>query len=319
MTTTVGPLKNRIKLAFATDSRGFRSSHEILRWATPGRSGRWGRLEVTGFAPAADYVVVVTSFPRGTLYRLIPPCRRIYVRGEPTAYLPQWPISRWNRWTEISSLFEPAMIVDHASQRRPAYASWHLGLDYDALKTLAVPDKTKALSCVVSNKSFLPGHRRRLQFVERLCRELPAEIDLYGRGLDAERFAGSYRGPLESRRPSPIGRECKLDGLLDYRYSLCLENACEENYYTEKIVDAWLCWSVPIYSGCPNLADYFPAESFIALDIDDPVAVNRVVEQIAEPPSARTIGAIAEARRLALDVYGLLPMLDSVLRGDIAQ
>lgn len=309
--------ETRLKLAFATDSRGFRELYEVLRWATPGRSGRWGCLEVTPFAAAADYVVVITRLPSGVPYRCIPPWKRIYVRGEPTAYLPDWPLSRWRRWAQVASLFEPARIIDHATQRRPACASWHLGFDYDALKALAPPRKTRRLSCIVSSKSMLPGHRARLRFVERLCAAAAAgaDFDLYGRGLDAGRFGRCHRGALAGRGGSPIGAACKLDGLLDYRYSLCLENAREQNYYTEKIVDAWLSWCVPIYSGCPNLGDYFPADSFVPIDVDDPDAPGRVLRQIAEEPSEQTMRAVAEARRLALDVYGLLPTLDAELRG----
>ena len=30
---------------------------------------------------------------------------------------------------------------------------------------------------------------------------------------------------------------------------------------SEKIADCFLAWTMPIYYGCPRIAEYFPAES----------------------------------------------------------
>jgi hypothetical protein len=64
-----------------------------------------------------------------------------------------------------------------------------------------------------------------------------------------------------------------------------------------------LSWTVPIYHGCPNLADYYPRESFVAIDITEPGAVDEVVRRSREPVDAVTMAAIAEARSLALNRY----------------
>ena len=49
----------------------------------------------------------------------------------------------------------------------------------------------------------------------------------------------------------------KADGLAPYRYSVVIENVRERNYFTEKLIDALLCGTVPIYWGCPNIGDFF--------------------------------------------------------------
>jgi hypothetical protein len=48
------------------------------------------------------------------------------------------------------------------------------------------------------------------------------------------------------------------------RFSYCYENVCDlSNYITEKIFDAFLSGSVPIYWGADNVTEHIPEECFI--------------------------------------------------------
>ena len=38
-------------------------------------------------------------------------------------------------------------------------------------------------------------------------------------------------------------------------FSICVENSSNRGYHTEKIIDAFLSKTVPIYWGCPNLEE----------------------------------------------------------------
>ena len=49
----------------------------------------------------------------------------------------------------------------------------------------------------------------------------------------------------------------KEDGLKSYKYSIIIENSSEVNYFTEKLIDACLLETVPIYWGAPNISEYF--------------------------------------------------------------
>jgi hypothetical protein len=40
-------------------------------------------------------------------------------------------------------------------------------------------------------------------------------------------------------------------------FHIAIENTQNNNYFTEKIIDAFLTKTIPIYWGCPNLNDYF--------------------------------------------------------------
>ena len=100
-----------------------------------------------------------------------------------------------------------------------------------------VYDKTKNVSCISSNKSFLEGHRKRLTFVNHILQNYRSNVDVFGMGFN----------PI-------VG---KIEGLKDYRFSVAIENTFGNNECTEKLSDCFLTGTVPIYYGCPNLGSYF--------------------------------------------------------------
>jgi hypothetical protein len=51
--------------------------------------------------------------------------------------------------------------------------------------------------------------------------------------------------------------------LFDSMFSICIENSSEENYFTEKIIDAFRSFTVPIYYGCKNIRDYFDPDGIL--------------------------------------------------------
>ncbi|TMM55444.1 glycosyltransferase family 10 domain-containing protein [Sulfitobacter sabulilitoris] len=95
--------------------------------------------------------------------------------------------------------------------------------------------KSKGVSLIASAKRDQVGHVLRHDLVERIkAQEL--DVDILGRGY------------------APFAN--KSDGLAPYRYSVVIENVRERNYFTEKLMDALLCDTVPIYWGCPNIGDF---------------------------------------------------------------
>jgi hypothetical protein len=60
-------------------------------------------------------------------------------------------------------------------------------------------------------------------------------------------------------RTDPDWPTKKIEALTDYRFTIAFENEEHVGYTTEKIVDAWLAGSVPIYWGNPAIeADFAP-------------------------------------------------------------
>jgi hypothetical protein len=128
-----------------------------------------------------------------------------------------------------------------------------------------------------------------LSFLSRLAAHV--DFDLYGRGF------------------APIPD--KWDALAGYRYSVAVENFVNPYYWTEKLSDCFLAWTMPIYYGCTNITDYFPAESLVQVDIDDPEAPAKIREAVRSNAWIRNREAIAHARDLVLHRYQLFAFMSA--------
>ena len=102
--------------------------------------------------------------------------------------------------------------------------------------------KTKLVSMISSNKDMVPGHRKRLEFVNKFRNQ----VDLYGRGFrDLSR---------------------KEDGMKDYMFSISVENAVYDTYFTEKLTDCFATGTIPVFYGCKGVTEYFNEDGIIFLD-----------------------------------------------------
>ena len=104
-------------------------------------------------------------------------------------------------------------------------------------------EKTAMISLVASEKRDSEGHKLRHAIAAWTEKNDRVDVALMGRGYQ----------PFEA----------KSDGLAPYRYSVVIENVRETNYFSEKLVDAVLCDTVPIYWGCPNLDDFVDTTGII--------------------------------------------------------
>jgi hypothetical protein len=89
-----------------------------------------------------------------------------------------------------------------------------------------------------------PGHDFRLAWVDRL----KDKVDVFGRGLRT------------------MAR--KEEALCDYMFSVTIENDQYETYWTEKILDCFVCGTVPVYHGAPDVGNYFNMDGVIILKDD---------------------------------------------------
>ncbi|NQU45012.1 hypothetical protein HQ520_17130 [bacterium] len=168
---------------------------------------------------------------------------------------------------------------------------WYVNRDYDTLKKMAIPDKSRNLSCVASSETNRVGKLRRVQFLQALGREV--DFDLFGQGFSS--------------------LVDKWDGVAPYRYSLAIENHSGPWYWTEKLSDCFLAWTMPIYYGCMNLAEFFPPESYIQIDIQSADAIDQVKEALRSDKWIRNRNAIAYARELVLERHQFFPYVASLV------
>ncbi|MEX0282991.1 MAG: hypothetical protein AB3N23_00115 [Paracoccaceae bacterium] len=108
-------------------------------------------------------------------------------------------------------------------------------------------EKTRLMSVIASAKRSQPGHYPRHSTIAWALEN----------GMDLDALGGGYK-PFEHKR----------DGLAPYMYSVVIENVREENYFTEKLIDAILCDTVPIYWGCPNIADFLDTGGLILCETE---------------------------------------------------
>lgn len=143
--------------------------------------------------------------------------------------------------------------------------------------------KGRDLSLIASAKRDHPGHKLRHRIAEHLQQQMP-QAEILGQGYQPFR--------------------AKSDGLAPYRYSVVIENVQEPNYFSEKLVDAILCETVPIYWGCPNIADYFPGEGMIVCK--DQAEIEAALQQVSAEDYARRLPALKRLQDQAA-YYGDLP------------
>lgn len=189
---------------------------------------------------------------------------------------------------------------DPRSITAPPVLDWWIQRSYDELLTLAIPRKTEGVSAIASTKVAIEGHRKRFDFVNLLEQEFP-EIQVFGQG-----------------RMRELGD--KWDGLAPFKYSVAIENSSKADYWSEKIADCFLTYTVPLYFGANNIDEYFPRESYIWLPLDDTKkALATITDTLANDDWESRLPALREARRRILDNYSFGAQILGRIRSERGQ
>ena len=211
-----------------------------------------------------------------------------------------WP-GRGTR-ARVSVILAEPRAIHGAYHRRMARAArrFHRVLTYDETLLARLPnaiffpygstwvpdwrarDLTKHAMCslIASAKQSQPGHALRHALAERVRAEA-LDVAVMGRGY------------------APFAT--KAEGLAPYRYSVVIENVRERNCFTEKLVDAVLCRTVPIYWGCPNIGDFMDTSGMILCDGED--ALHDALLTMSEDDYAARLPGLLAARAAA-EAYG---------------
>jgi len=257
------------------------SPHQLLKKyskQTPNEAGIWKNIMGVSNIAEADYYIVLENSSIKTHQD-----KTIFVKREPDIINPIHPKYKH------TITFNDDNTGIH----------WWINKTYDELKNMKYPNKTKIISCVASSK-----HSHRAKYIRRLMTG-DSLVDLYGRGHDAKHYGVNYKGPLN------YDGNCKLKGMLDYEYSLVLENSQQNNYFTEKLADAYLSWSMPIYWGCPNIANFFPETSYHSIDINHKNPIEEINEIINKPVD---IEALAISRNYILDRFNIWEIISQKIQ-----
>ena len=138
-------------------------------------------------------------------------------------------------------------------------------------------DKKFKVSFIKSNKNNLPGHILRNNILDVISKK--REYEFY----------------------YPSWLETKIELFTDSSHHITIENSQNKNYFTEKLIDCFMSYTIPIYWGCPNISDYFNPDGIIFFENED--KLDDILNNLSETDYSSRIKAIEENYKIAYEKY----------------
>lgn len=259
---------------------------------TPGLSRNWGKynFEINNSCTTCDYWIIVED---------VSVIEKVQVPVGNTILITTEEITSKFYNSEYLKQFEKiitsrADINGNHVIKTYYLQGWFIKKSFDFLNGLITLPKHKCLSVISSDLTHLDGHKQRFAFVNKLIGHFKDKIDAYGRGFNQI--------------------QDKWDALAPYKYSVAIENSSIKNYFTEKIRDCYLCHTMPIYYGCPNVDDFFSSESYISIDIQDfKKSIQTIERAIDENFYEKALSSIILSKSKVLFEHQFFPHLTSIL------
>ena len=251
---------------------------------TPNKSFQWNDITFTEEeVEECDYLVVL-DYPGKDVNVRVNPDNIIHLSLEPCNEY-----SKYRHYANKKSKHVYSHLVKPNSIQSHGALPWHIDKDYDYLKALKPSslEKEDVITWVTSNQRGSIGHQKRMAFFDAI-EHLPY-MRMYGRGIK----------PIDS----------KWDVLQNSKYAIAYENFDIDYYWTEKISDCFLTYTVPIYVGSKSISQYFPEGSYIQIDPNDKHIETFFSELLQSNRFELALDAVTQARNLVLDEYQLFPFL----------
>lgn len=139
----------------------------------------------------------------------------------------------------------------------------------------------KWCSFILSEKQSAPGHKLRHRILP-LVKEYG--VDIFGRGIN------------------PFDSKAKI--LNEYYYTIVVESCQLDSYFSEKLIDAFLTCTVPVYWGCPTINNFFEKDGIITFET--PSELKAILDVLYEnyAPYGSRIDSIMENLHIA-DNYSI--------------
>lgn len=158
--------------------------------------------------------------------------------------------------------------------------------DVEWLRKLKVPRKNDKISMICSDQQWTSSHKLRFRFAQSLKQHFGSRLDWFGNGINSI--------------------DEKWDGLAPYSYTIVLENQAQSGVITEKLTDAYLAYSFPLYWGSNDAASIFGHESFESLNAFDVKGSIEVIEKAIRTPHELRVSALTSAREVVLTDFHFL-------------
>jgi hypothetical protein len=170
------------------------------------------------------------------------------------------------KWEKVRSLKDALRILRHGLRKR-------LSTTYQSCKRLQLHDARIDLLHALGSKG---------------------NVDVFGRGWDDTSNMPPYLVAKLATIRSAFKGPCddKHELLSRYKYTIAYENTAYPGYVTEKVIDAIVASSVPVYMGAPDIVKQLPAAAFIdARALGSPEAIAARMEQMSEAEALAIIHA----------------------------
>ena len=262
---------------------------------TPEWDGVWDNIKFT-FDPIeyCDYLIVLTRPPYDISVKC-PQGNAWLVSFEPPTTFHKFHLKSYKYFDKIFTQHNRKIHQNHIHIQ--GGLPWQINKSYKELIDLPPgTGKANKVSTIVSDLNWMKGHEVRLNFINYL-KKTGFDLDFFGRGVN----------PIDD----------KFEALYPYKYSIAFENSSYNHYWTEKISDCFLSWTMPIYWGSPNILNYFPKESLMIVDPGKPEKSLNIIEKAIEGNLwKKNLGAIEEARNRVLNKYQFFPHLVNQIKNN---
>jgi hypothetical protein len=160
-------------------------------------------------------------------------------------------------------------------------------------------EKDFSVSMVVGWKRSAPGHRLRHEiWQQQSAIAVPRRF-----------FRSKYSGP--GPVDAPILGESKLP-LFTSQFHVTIENSQQGYYFTEKVMDCFRTRTVPLYWGCPHIADYFNPQGMIL--VQDAAEAIRACNTLTPELYEKMLPAVEDNFRRSEQYVDVVPRLRRKIR-----
>lgn len=285
---------------------------------TPGGKGIWKNIQFTeDFNSDYDYVLSLDTIKADVSLNTYQQNIWKIVQEPPNEYFKDL----YNGNKSYTRIFtsDPDLKGDSIVNVQTAIP-WFINKTYDELKNIKVIKKTRTLSCITSTKNIFLGHKKRLEFIQKLKKELKFDLiatyDYFHRENPNVSFS-----QFESKQKKLGFTKIVIDkwhGLAPYKYSLVIENFSGPYYWSEKLADCFLARTMPIYFGATNIYKYFPRNSLVNININDKNSLQLIKKTINSDLWIKNQQVIEKARNLILNKYQFFPFFtDSINKWEL--
>lgn len=174
---------------------------------------------------------------------------------------------------------------------------WYGRNDAGVIDTEQYKRKTKNVSIVSSDKRMCKMHKLRYNLAEYCMKKGLA--DTFGT------FNGGAFVPIEQ-------------SLKDYRYSIVVENALEDYFFTEKITNCFASQTIPVYLGAEKIGNFFNPDGIIKIQLKDLDDIDSIIRLCTKAEYERRIPYILDNFNRVQQYTNMQDYLyETYLQGDI--